>query len=148
MRKEKVYLASSMELQFRDSILEAAKILRRTFENVFVPMEHAIVNAWGYPNNEWGLMVFENDVFAIDQSDIVVLLNYGRKNTTAGCAWEAGYAFAAGKKVMVVDIDMDGDFVTSLMIENGRYATVVGLSGLEFYDWDNMPKSRSEYEQK
>ena len=148
MRKEKIYLASSMEPQFRDSIREAAKVLRRTFENVFVPMEHAIVNAWDYPNNEWGLMVFENDVFAIDQSEIVVLLNYGRKNTTAGCAWEAGYAFAAGKKVIVVDIDTDGDFITSLMIENGRYATVVGLPGLESYDWENMPKSRSSYEQK
>lgn len=148
MRKEKVYLASSMEPQFRDSIRKAAEVLRRTFENVFVPMEHTIVNAWDYPNDEWGLMVFENDVFAIDQSEIVVLLNYGRKNTTAGCAWEAGYAFAAGKKVIVVDIDTDGNFITSLMIENGRYATVIGLPGLESYDWENMPKSRSSYERK
>lgn len=166
MEKKKVYLASSMEPQFRESIKYAAEILRRTFEDVYVPMEHAIINAWDYPNNEWGLMVFEDDVQAINRADYVVVLNYGRKNTTAGCAWEAGYAFALGKKVFIVDVydpinpDLKTksdeikeyfkeDFITSLMVENGRYATINGLAyGLAKYDWKNLPKNRTLYEQK
>lgn len=140
-----------MEERFREYIGLAAETLRTVFEDVYVPMEHQIPNAWDYPNNEWGLMVFEDDISAIGRSDIVVLLNYGRKNTTAGCAWEAGYAFALGKKVIVADIDTGKtgeEFITSLMIENGRYATVDGFVGLGLYDWEGMPKTRSDHEQK
>jgi len=161
----KVYLASSMETQFRESIKYAAEILRETFKDVYVPMEHTVTNAWDYPNNEWGLMVFEDDIHAINNSEYVVVLNYGRKKTTAGCAWEAGYAFALGKKVFIVDVYdpknsdiktksdeikeyFKEDFITSLMIENGRYATINGLYGLEQYEWDNLPKTRTLYEQK
>ncbi len=147
-RKENVYLASSMEPCFRDSISKAAEILRKTFDDVYVPMEHTIKNAWDYPNNEWGLMVFTNDITAIDNSEIIVFLNFGRSKTTAGCAWEAGYAFASDKKIIVVDIDNNEDFITSLMIENGRYATVRNLEGLENYDWEKMTKSRTIHEQK
>lgn len=151
LRNEKIYLASSMSKEHRMDIWKAATVLRKTFRDVYVPMEHQVQNAWDYPNNEWGLMVFEDDIAAIDRSDYVVFLNYGREKTTAGCAWEAGYAFAKGKKVFVVDINhcKEGEnFITSLMIENGRYATICGLKQLDSYDWTELPKSRSNYEQK
>ena len=159
MRDERIYLASSMDADFRESIIGAAQILRETFRDVYVPMEHVIKNAWDYPNNEWGLMVFQNDLSAIDDCDYVVFLNYGRERTTAGCSWEAGYAFASGKKVFVVDIphphlhEPDPEykvpqFITSLMIENGRYATINGLDGLRNYDWEKLKKTRTKYEQK
>ena len=63
---------------------------------------------------------------------------------------EAGYAFAKGKKVIVVDIveNINQVFTTSLMVENGRYATIRGLHGLRDYDWDHMMKYRSDHEQK
>lgn len=139
-----------MDAEFRDTITKAAEILRKKFDDVYVPMENVIQNAWDYPNNEWGLMVFIEDISAIDRSDIAVFLNYGRSKTTAGCAWEAGYAFAKDKKVIVVGIQPNGGepFITSLMIENGRCATVKGLNQLNSHDWSLMPKSRSEYEQK
>lgn len=149
MRNEKIYLASSMSAEHRGDIQEAAKILRETFRDVYVSMEHTIQNAWDYPNNEWGLMVFEDDIAAIDRSDHVVFLNYGREKTTADCSWEAGYAFAKGKKVIVVDIPKSSEkFITSLMIENGRYATLTTFEALKNYDWDKMPKERSLFEQK
>jgi len=149
MEKKKVYLASSMEPVFRGFIREAAETLRKKFD-VYVPMDNFIPNAWDYPNNEWGLMVFQNDVAAIEDSDYVVVLNYGRTRTTAGCSWEAGYAYALRKKVFVVDVNPcpDEPFVTSLMVENGRYATIEGLKGLAEYDWENLPKTRTMYEQK
>ena len=163
IRDIKIYLASSMESQFRDKIKQVADILRNTFRDVYVPMEHVVTNAWDYPNNEWSLMVFEDDLSAINNCDYVVFLNYGRKKTTAGCAWEAGYAFALGKKVFVVDMceDINNEinkriqegkpyeiFITSLMIENGRYATINGIEGLSKYDWEKLPKTRTLYEQK
>ena len=89
-------------------------------------------------------MVFESDINAINDADVLVLLSYGRKQT-AGSAWEAGYAFATGKKVIVVEMN---DEIASLMVSNGRYATVKGLKGLEDYDWSEMPKTRTNTEQK
>ena len=35
------------------------------------------------------------------------------------------------------------DEIASLMVSNGRYATVKGLKGLEDYDWSEIPKTRT-----
>ena len=122
----------------------AKSILRNAGHEVYVPVENFIPNAWGYPNTEWGLMVFNSDVQAINKCDVLVLLSYGRMGT-ACCNWEAGYAFGIGKKIIVVEMT---DEVMSLMVANGRYATVKGLEGLAGYDWETMPKSRTDTEQK
>ena len=90
-------------------------------------------------------MVFENDITAIQQSDIVVVLSYGRIEDTSGVTWEAGFAFALGKKVIIVEMT---DNVMSLMVANGRYATVKGLDGLRSYNWNDMLQLRSYTEQK
>ena len=83
------------------------------------PVEHSIPNAWDYPNDEWGLMVFESDINAINDADVLVLLSYGRKQT-AGSAWEAGYAFAMGKKVIVVEMNDCFSYGCKLKICNGK----------------------------
>lgn len=123
---------------------KAKTILRSCGHDVYVPVENFIPNAWDYPNDEWGLMVFTSDVKAIDNSDVLVLLSYGRMGT-AGCNWEAGYAYAKGKKVIVVEMT---DEPMSLMVANGRYATVKGLDKLSSYDWKTMPRTRTTTEQK
>lgn len=140
----KIYLATPF-LQERRSDMERAKtILREQGHDVYVPVENFIPNAWDYPNDEWGLMVFTSDVKAIDNCDVLVLLSYGRLGT-AGCNWEAGYAFGKGKKVIVVEMT---DEIMSLMVANGRYATVKGLDKLCAYDWNTMPMTRTKTEQK
>lgn len=63
---------------------------------------------YGTTKQRMSLMVFTEDISAIDRSDNVVFLNYGCSKTTAGCAWEAGYAFAKDKKVIVVDVHPSG----------------------------------------
>lgn len=148
--KNKVCLASPTDAEFRDTTTRAAGILRKKFDGVHVPMENAIPNAQDCPNNERGLMVFTEDISATGCPHIVVFPNYGCPKTTAGCAWEAGYAFAKDKKVIVVGIRPNGGepSITSLMIENGRYATANGLDRLGSHDWSLVPKSRSEHEQK
>ncbi len=146
MEKRKVYLAAPLSQEKRNEMSKAVQILRENpLLEVYAPVEHTIPNAWDYPNNEWGLMVFTEDIQAIQNSDFVVLLSYGRLAPTAGATWEAGYAFGLGKTVIVVEMT---DEIMSLMVANGRYATVKGLSGLMEYDWNTLPKSRTLTEQK
>ena len=140
----KIYLASPLSLEKRLDMYEAIEILREKNHDVYAPVEHKIDNAWDYPNPEWGLMVFENDIEAIKESDVVVMLSYGRMST-AGANWEAGYAFGIGKTIILVEMTNE---VMSLMVANGRYATVKGLAGLAEYDWSEMPKTRTNTEQK
>ena len=140
----KVYISSTLSLDKRDNMKKAAEIVRNEGFDVYDPSEHQIDHAWEYPNREWGLMVFQADIQAIRESDYVVVLSYGREST-AGTNWEAGYAFGLGKKVILVEMT---DNVMSLLVANGRYATVKGLKGLEEYDWDEMPKTRTKTEQK
>ena len=144
MDNKKIYLAASLSQDKRKDMTEAIWMLREKGFDVYAPVEHTIPNAWDYPNSEWGLMVFTEDIQAIQNCDFVVLLSYGR-NSTAGANWEAGYAFGLGKSVIVVE--MTGE-VMSLMVANGRYATVKGLEGLRSYDWNELPKSRTDTEQK
>lgn len=145
MKQKKVYLASSLSQDKREAITLAKGILEAKGFEVYSPVEHIIPNAWDYPNDEWGLMVFTNDYTALKNSDIVVVLNYGREGTTLGTGIEQGIAFEAGIKVILVEMTED---VQSLMAANARYATVCGLNGLELYDFELMPVSRSNIEQK
>ena len=145
MEKKKVYIASSLNQDKREAITIAKGILEAKGFEVYSPVEHIIPNAWDYPNDEWGLMVFTNDYTALKNSDFVVVLNYGREGTTLGTGIEQGIAFEAGIKVILVEMTEE---VQSLMASNARYATVSGLNGLESYDFEAMFKSRTDTEVK
>lgn len=145
----KIYLATSLSEDFRSNAEQVVKFLRSKDFDVYYPLEHKIPHAWDYPNSEWGLMVFSSDISAIESSDFVILLSYGR-NSTAGANWEAGFAFGIGKKVIVVEMN---NHIQSLMVANGRYASVKGINGLITYidDTDllnNLYPSRTMTEQK
>jgi len=139
-----IYLAASLSHDKRQSMYDALKILRNKGFKVYAPIEHFIENAWDWPNDEWGLQVFRNDVEAIKNCDLVVSLTWGRLQTSAGTTWEQGFAYGIGKKVILVEMT---DNVQSLMVANGRYATVKGLDELELYDFNNLPESRTNTEQ-
>lgn len=141
----KIYLAAPLEPHTRRPDMQLALDELREIKgfDVYAPIEHIIPNAWDYPNNEWGLMVFAQDINAIKDCDVVVALSYGRNNTSSGTNWEIGFAFGIGKKVIVVEMDNDNFGCMSLMVANGRYATVEGIAGLKHYDWENMPKTRT-----
>ena len=134
----KVYLASPFfKDEERENVKRAAEILREKHFDVYVPMEHKIDDAWSYPNHEWGRLVFENDINAINASDVFVCLSYGRESS-AGTNFECGYAYCLG--VPVILVVMPGVDLMSLMVANGRHATVMGLDGLREYDFRNMPE--------
>ncbi len=140
-----IYLAAPVTAP-REIVKTAALILRDAGFDVYVPTDNYVDHAWEYPNDEWGLMVFQADIEAIKRSDYVVVLSYGREST-AGTNWEAGYAFGIGKKVIIVE-ECASNELMSVMVANGRYATVEGLAGLEAYDWYHMERTRTKTEQK
>ena len=129
----------------RENAMRAKEALEKNGYDVCAPWEYKIPHDWDYPNHEWGLMVFTNDVYAIDHSDMVVVLSYGREDTTSGTNWEAGYAFGVGKKVIVVEC---GDSaVMSLMVSNGCYSRIASLDDFcQIIDFDI--KYRTYTEQK
>ena len=145
MKKKKIYIASSLNQDKREAITTVKGILEAKGFEVYSPVEHIIPNAWDYPNDEWGLMVFTNDYTALKNSDFVVVLNYGREGTTLGTGIEQGIAFEAGIKVILVEMT---DSIQSLMAANARYTTVKGLEGLESYDFERLPKLRTDTEVK
>lgn len=141
----KIYLATTLQNEKRKEMTDALQILQSKGHDVYCPVDHRIHNAWDYPNTEWGLMVFQSDLIAIQEADAVVVLSHGRLASTAGVDWEAGFAFGIGKKVILVEMTEEP---MSLMVANGRYATVKGLSGLLKYNWEEMPRTRTDTEQK
>lgn len=144
----KVYLATPVgdptETLIRSNAAAAEEILVEKGFEVYCPWKIHVPHAWDYPNPEWGLMVFMADMVHLEEAEIVVVLSYGRVGT-CGTAWEQGYAYAKDKKVIVVEMNEE---IQSIMVANGRYATVKGIVGLSEYDFNEMPKTRTETEQK
>ena len=100
--KKKVYLASPFFNAKEISVVEyVAKRLRNLGFDVYSPREHEVENAWALPNKEWAKKVFDADIKAINEADIVVVINFGMYSDT-GTAWECGYAYGIGKKVKMV----------------------------------------------
>lgn len=144
----KIYIASSFAYkdkkianERKKKIEEAANLLRNRGFDVYVPHEHTIDHAWDYPNKEWALMVFTNDMMAIKDCDVVVMLSYGKVQNNAGVDWECGYAYGIGKKVIVV---MMNEEIESLMVVNGSYDRIRGIDRLNDYDFDSMTLLRDE----
>lgn len=144
----KIYLATPVgdptDIGIRTNAKRAYEILTKKGYDVYTPWMMKIPHAWDYPNKDWGLMVFTVDLQHLEECDIVVVLSYGRYSTT-GTAWEQGYAYARNKKILVVEMN---DSIQSIMIANGSNASVKGLIGLNNYDLDNFPYTKTETEQK
>ena len=114
----KIYLASPFFSEEELTVYkEVIDILRKLKDvEVFVPMEHEIKNGMEMKNKVWANKVFETDRRALYESDYVFVLNFGMYSDS-GTAWEAGYAFALGKKVFQVCCGENSDY--SLMMING-----------------------------
>lgn len=141
----KIYVAASLSEDKRPFMYEAVKRLRELGHTVYAPIEHIVEHAWDWPNTEWGLQVFRNDVNAIQDSDFVIVLTWGRLDTSSGTTWEQGFAYGIGKRVILVEMN---DSVQSLMVANGRFATVKGLDELCDYNFENPQPLRTNTEQK
>ncbi len=137
MKKVKVYLASSFayrnEKTKKERIknIEAAQsILEQKFGfDVYVPHHHKVHRAWDYTEIEWAEKVAENDYAAIRESDIVILLTYGKEKNNAGVSCECGYAYGIRKPILLVKMNDEEESMMMYRAAFGNY--VEGLSGLE-----------------
>ena len=93
--------------------------------DLFVPREHTIPNAWDLPNRIWAENVFAVDLLALQQCEVVVVINYGLYSDS-GTAWECGYAYATGKKIInvLVDTHTNEENCYSLMMINGGHYSI------------------------
>lgn len=135
---KKVYLASPFfNKKERSAVTLIAGFLRNSKNlEVYVPMEHTIPNAWDLSNPDWAKAVFEEDIKALDSCDTVVVLNWGMYSDS-GTAWECGYAFAKGKKVInLLMPTTDKDY--SLMMINGSASALPWFSFVSDEEWNNL----------
>lgn len=122
--KTKIYLASPFfndkEIEVYDEVITLLRMEKNV--DVFVPREHEIPGGWDMENHRWAEAVFAVDLVALQQADIVVVLNFGMYSDS-GTAWECGYAYAKGKRVLnILCGKFEGDY--SLMMTNGTTACV------------------------
>ena len=112
-----------------------ALIMRKDNHEVYLPSEHKIENAWDLPNDIWGKMVFDNDIEAINNCDLVVVASYDNSEHHGGTRWESGYAYGIGKKIVVVHFEQED---ISLMIANGCFSNINGLEEFKKTDLNNI----------
>ena len=103
----------------KNLINKMASALRKMGREVYVPHEHEIENGWSMPNREWGKRVFEEDVKALDWCDTVIYFCEGMTGDI-GSAWECGYAYAKGKKIVVQFLGKLTEPI-SLMVANSSF---------------------------
>jgi len=104
-------------------------------ENVYDPEKYHVPNEYGMPMNEWGRCVFTHDVEQLQNSDFVVVCNYGR-NCSAGTAFEAGLAFGSGKRILVIqmpDVEDDSLMITNCGNNKVLYAAVINMPVEDWY---------------
>ena len=96
---------------------EMIQYVRELYPNseLFIPKEHFIPDGETMPNDVWAKKVFDMDVNAIDNSEMIIALYRGRYSGT-GTAWEIGYGYA--NKIPITLYVPDNTDTTSLMIVN------------------------------
>jgi nucleoside 2-deoxyribosyltransferase/predicted secreted protein len=101
--KYKVYLAaplfSEAERRFNTTISD---LLKARFFRVHVPQE--IGDCSSSRDDENHAMIFRENLHALNASDIVVAIIDGA-DADSGTAWEMGYAYAQGKRVIALRTD-------------------------------------------
>lgn len=113
-----IYLAGPCSPEHRTMMVAIGKFLREQLKyEVFCPFELKIENAWDYTQDEWSWLVFQKDIEAIDNSDIMVSISTGRISS-GGTNWEQGYAYGKGKKDNIFVFQITNK-PTSVMTKNG-----------------------------
>lgn len=148
---KKVYVAASFAYADKDKTnqrkSEIEEVVReiqsKTGEEVswYLPHQLKIENAWDISLEEWSQKVFEHDLQALLEADLVIFISYGKENN-AGAVWEVGYATAKGIQTVVVKMTNE---VESLMITQSVHS-ILTKEEITNYDWVNLPKYKTKLE--
>ena len=111
----RLYIAGPCDTEHRTLMVRAAKALEERGYEVYKPWELKIPGAWDYSQEDWSKLVYQADVDAINNCDIMLVISVGRISS-AGTSWEQGYAFGRDKEVWVIQVNEEQ---TSLMTFNG-----------------------------
>ena len=128
----KIYLAGSCGSDKRTIMHCIAKHLRKLNHEVYCPFELKIENAWDYSQEDWAQMVFNADLKALNEADLMVMITPGRVST-AGTNWEQGYAYARCKPIIVFQYTREA---VSLM----TYCGCTNFYNMDCSDVDNSPE--------
>ncbi len=139
----KIYLAGPIK-KHRPVIEEMAKIMRDANHQVYLPSEHRIENAWDLPNDVWGKKVFDEDIKAIQNCDMVVVASYDNSEHHGGTRWECGYAYGIGKKVVLVHFEKED---VSLMIANGCFSNISSFEEFKKTDLNTIQAKKCDLPQ-
>lgn len=139
-----VYVAASFAYEDREktnkrkSEIEdvVSKINLKT--NFYLPHQLKIENAWDISLEEWSRKVFEEDLKALNESDLVIFISYGKENNS-GSVWEVGYAYR--KQIPIVMIKMT-DGAESLMLTNSVRA-IIQREDISTYDFTTLPEYKT-----
>ena len=128
-----IYLAaplfSDAEREFNCKLRD--QITKRGF-SVFLPQEDSN-DTTNMRHEEKQSHIFQNNLEAIDNSDIIVAILDGGSDVDSGTAWELGYAFAGKKPVLALKTDfrtLGSEGVVNLMIEVSADSLATDISGL------------------
>lgn len=82
--------------------------LKDTDYECFYPMDHFIPNGESLTNYEWAQKVFEMDVTALLNSDVVIAV-YDKHYSDSGTAFEIGLAYAHQIPIILLCTDLKQD---------------------------------------
>ena len=146
---KKVYVAASFAYADREKtnkrkqeieeVVSLIKDIVKDEYDFYIPHQLKIPNAWDISLEEWSLAVYNHDVSALDNADIVIFISYGKENN-AGAVWEAGYAKALNKKIVMIKMT---DEVESLMLF-GSVTSIIMKDEIVTYDWKTLPEYKTK----
>ena len=144
----KVYVAASFAYSDKDKTAQRKQDIEGIVNKIktkyvdcfdfYLPHQLKIVNAWDYSLETWANMVFTHDIEALNDSDLVIFISYGKENN-AGAVWECGYAFA--KQIPVIVIKMT-DYIESLMVTSSAHA-IITQNEISQYDFYKLPQYKT-----
>lgn len=145
----KVFIASSFAYadpetsrRRKEAIEQAEAILLSRGYEVFVPHKHMIEDAWEMSNHDWSEAVAKMDKENILDSDVVVLLTYGKERNNSGVAFESGfidgvnlYRKSRGEKPIRLVLVKMNDETESLMMWSACHVAIKGIEALKDIDF-------------
>lgn len=134
-----IYLAGSCSSEQRTIMKSAANALTKIDKEVYCPFNLKIEDAWDYSQEAWANLVFQKDLEMLDKADTIVVISPGRISS-AGSNWEQGYAYAKGKRIIVIQYTNEK---TSLMTYSG--STLFVNSTLEDLEKDLIKAVEDKY---
>ena len=159
-----IYIAASFCYEDKKKTSERKYLIEKTVERLkkvipgdnkyYIPHQLTIPNAWDISMEDWAYAVYNHDMIALDRSDMVIFLSFGKENN-AGSVWEVGYICGKNHYMDQVEdyyhrhhelimIKMTNE-IESLMLTNS-IKTIISEKEIETYDWVSKPWYKTQLE--